>query len=509
MSIQPYNLSLGSQSPTFQYVPFREGPVTEGWNSSYSGGIQDNGVAGMLGIGTPYRRTQLDGAGFSLDFQGEALYLCLGTISGAGYALTVDNNAVTKTGAADDPACDAWPGSQIPLIADGLSYGLHTAQFSAAITNDAELDFYGGIVTLSAGPSGTAVSTPLWIDDRNTDWIYEPAPWPQGNYGPEYNGTHTYGCAYYGTDGSSITASITFNGTSIVQLIGSPSSNTFGYSVQFNNVQTTYNSTNYLWAVRQTFFFAGGLDPTQEYTLTLLDFNPNQPTGPAGSNTSVYCVNLDAVVLVQPIISDSQSTPSGSQPSTTMGGSTTSGPSQSSNADTGGGGSSSSGALSGGAIAGSVIGALIALAIIALLFFLLSRMKKRAQGATGTGPAVFSNSYRGGTPNPPDPIPYVTPPVEPQSTVFTGPSASISIVPALSSVYRNDKSPGSTSSETTNAGISPSVGPLFPNVTSSSNDLLLPNDILQNAPTVDLVTILNQRLRREQADNIEEPPTYG
>ncbi|KZT51453.1 hypothetical protein CALCODRAFT_503519 [Calocera cornea HHB12733] len=70
MSIQPYNISLGSESPTFQYVPIRDGPVTAGWNSSYSGNIEWNGLEGSQGVGTPYRRTQLNDASFSLDFQG-------------------------------------------------------------------------------------------------------------------------------------------------------------------------------------------------------------------------------------------------------------------------------------------------------------------------------------------------------------------------------------------------------------------------------------------------------
>jgi len=511
MSIQPYNITLGEESPTFQYTPFRDGPVTEGWNSSYSGSIEWLGSEGSTGIGTPYRRTELNGAGFTLDFTGTALYLCLTSNNQAGYTVTVDNSAITKIASTSDSACSSFPGAEVLLVADGLSYGPHTATLNATLSGDESLDFYGGVVTLSAGPAGSTVSSPVWIDDRSTDWVYEPWPWPQGNAAGEYNGTHSYACNYL----SEVTASISFNGTSIVQLIGSPTSNSFGYSVQLNQVQTVYNATNYWWADRQTLFFAGGLDPTQTYTLTLVDYDANQPNGPPGLNTSgFYCINLDAIVLVQTILPTTQTTSSGSSTGSTGASTSTaagSGASQSIGADNAGGTSSpssGSSALSGGAIAGIVIGILVVVALVVLIWFLLTRLKKRAQVHAGSGQAVFSNNlYRGSSPNPPDPTPFFSP-VETTSAYTSDPPVSLSARAA--SAYRQEKSsrsPGSHPSGYTAVRQTP--GPMSDGGTSSSSDPRLTHDILQNAPTVDLVTILNQRLRREQADNVEEPPQYG
>ncbi|KZP00802.1 hypothetical protein CALVIDRAFT_533135 [Calocera viscosa TUFC12733] len=498
MSIQPYNISLGEESPTFQYTPVRDGPVTEGWNSSYSGQIEWSGLEGKLGIGTPYRRTELNGAGFSLVFHGTALYLCLSTNSGAGYALTIDNNAVTKTASASDQACSSFPGSEVLVVADGLSYGSHTAEFNATISGTGpSVDFYGGVVTLSAGPSGTTVSSsPLVVDNQNPEWVYE-GTWYQGPGTAEITGTHSFTCQY----DSAVTVSLTFNGSSIVQLIGTLTSNVFGYSVDFDNVETVYNGSNYWWAAQQTMFFAGGLDPTQSYTLTLIDFDANQPSPPGGNNTG--CVNLEAVLLVQATLPNTQSTPSSgpSIPGTAT--SPSSGASHSSGADTGGNGQSGGG-LSGGAIAGIVIGALAVLALIIAVWFLVSRMRKRSSAQGASGQAVFT---RGSTPHPPDPIPYITP-VQSSFTI-DAPVSSVSGGAALSAGYRTEKSPRSIPNNAAYGGVRSSPGPLSEGETPSSSDPRLANEMLQNAPTVDLVTILNQRLRREQADNIEEPPTYG
>ncbi|KZP00805.1 hypothetical protein CALVIDRAFT_533139 [Calocera viscosa TUFC12733] len=507
MSVQPYNITLGEESPTFQYTPVRDGPVSEGWNSSYSGNTEWNNLEDTVGVGTPYRRTEVDGAGFSLVFHGTALYLCLTTNSTNGIddgigdtvtvALTIDNNAVGKTASASDQACSSFPGSEILLFAEGLTYGSHTAEFIATMSDiHTSVNFYGGIVTLSAGPPGTIVSSsPLVVDDRNPEWVYE-GSWGQGPATGEITRTLSYACAY----DSSVTASLTFNGSAIVQLIGTLSANVFGYSVEFDNVETTYNGTNYWYATDQTMFFAGGLDPTQSYTLTLIDFDANQPNGPPGVNDS-GCVNMEAVLLVQATLPNTQSTSSISGTAT----SPSSGASHSTGAETGGTGQSGGG-LSGGAIAGIVIGALAVLALILAPWLLLSRMRKRAS-AQRSGQAVFTHSSRGSTPHPPDPIPYITPV---QSSFTTdAPVSSVSGGAALSAGYRTEKSPRSIPNNAAYGGVRSSPGPLAEGEMSSSSDPRLANEILQNAPTVDLVTILNQRLRREQADNIEEPPTYA
>ncbi|EJU01018.1 hypothetical protein DACRYDRAFT_22836 [Dacryopinax primogenitus] len=502
MSIQPYNITLGEESPTFQYSPVRDGPATAGWNSSYSGTTVWLGNEGTTGIGTPYRHTELNGAGFTLNFEGTALYLCLTSNNQAVYHLTIDNVAYTTVAPSSDLACSTFPGAQTLLYANKLPYGSHIATFNTTMSGTGEsLDFYGGVVTLSAGPQGTMVQPRQYIDDRSPVWQYQPWPWPQGSSTGEYNGTHSYACNYL----AEVTATIQFNGSSIVMLIGSPAPNSFGYTIQFNNVETVYNSTNYWWANQQVMYFAGGLEPTHTYSLTLIDYDANQPNGPPGLNTSgTYCVNLDAAVLVQGTLPDSSTTTTSSSSITGIGGAT-----QSSNADTGGTGSSGSSGLSGGAIAGIVIGIVVILAIVAFVIFLLSRMRKRARShMESNGHAVFSRSF--GTPQPPEPTPFVPPPSDLPTSAFTS-DAPISLLGGAtsSSSFRTEKTTRSPYPNVPYTQVRHGRGTTSEGGTSGSSDPRLTNEVLQNAPTVDLVTILNQRLRREQADNIEEPPQYG
>jgi hypothetical protein len=35
--LAPYNLTISDQSPLFQYLPFRDGPIQSSWNVTYAG----------------------------------------------------------------------------------------------------------------------------------------------------------------------------------------------------------------------------------------------------------------------------------------------------------------------------------------------------------------------------------------------------------------------------------------------------------------------------------------
>ncbi|EJU01017.1 hypothetical protein DACRYDRAFT_116855 [Dacryopinax primogenitus] len=362
-------------------------------------------------------------------------------------------------------------GSEVLLIADGLSYGSHTATFSVAITGSGQsLDFYGGVVTLSAGPAGTTIQPEQFIDNTSNRWEYQPFVWLEASALGDYGGTHSYACNYL----EQVTAAIQFSGSSIIEIIGSPASNSFGYTVQFNNAETVYNATNFWWAQRQVMFFAGGLDPTQTYNLTLLDFDVNQPTGPPGLNTSgFWCVNLDAAVIV-PVLLPANATSTSTSNGAGLG---TTGP-------------SGSNGLSSGAIAGIAIGIIFS--------------------TENTGHAVYSSSIDGSVngPNmvqPPDPIPFVSPPSDPLTSAFAS-DAPISVVigATSSSSFKAEMSTRSPYEKAGHTQIRQRRG----GETSGGNDTRHAQEVLQNAPTDDLIAILNQRLRVDQADNLEEPPQY-
>ncbi|KZP00808.1 hypothetical protein CALVIDRAFT_533145 [Calocera viscosa TUFC12733] len=509
----PFNLTIGEESATWMYTPIRDGNFTQGWNSSYTGSTVWSGGAG---IGQAFRRTQKDEAGFWMEWEGTALYLCLSTLDDAGYTFSVDGQDQTKIGLGSDPACSAFShdpnhGPQSLLIADGLKYGTHTAKFNATMSSSqSSLEFYGGIVTLGAqAPTGVSVaSTPVTVDDRDSGWIYQPAnAWLQDGSPQNINGTHTYTCAY----NPNTSASYTFSNTSVVQVIGIEAQNTFGYTVQLTNHNTgAYNSSNDWWTEGQTMYFADDLDPTTSYTITITNFNPNVPNGVPNVQN---CFNLDAMLLFQPVsatTSPSSSSPS-SPPTTKAGGA------QGSNL------SNTTSQLSAGATAGIAVGCVGLAVIVALLFFFL--WHRRRQNSKGRFPE-FALSEAGSRPSTPamqsvsnlmyhpgtEPTPYVMPPLP--APPLTHSTTVSSITP------RNEKgarrmthAPSSSGSyllpqQSPGLGSSSGGAPSSPSASTAAFSNVTP-EMLHGAATVDLVAILNQRLRRDQADTVEEPPMYG
>ncbi|EJU01019.1 hypothetical protein DACRYDRAFT_116857 [Dacryopinax primogenitus] len=497
----PFNLTLGEESATWMYTPLRDSDVAQGWNSSYT---ESTVWSQGTGIGQPFRRTQLDEAGFWLEWEGTALYLCLSALGGAGYSFSVDGHAVYNLGLGSDAACSGFShdpnhGPQTLLIADGLPYGTHTAEFNATIPhNQGSLEFYGGIVTLGAtASSGQSISsTPVVIDDTDPRWSYSPpADWVSTASPQDINGSHTSTCVYH--PGTS--ASLTFNGSSVVQVIGIEAPNTFGFTVQLTNHNNgLYNATNNWWTEGQTMYFADNLDPSSSYTITITNFNPNLPNGVPDIQN---CFNLDAIKLSQPISSGS-SPNGGSQPNGSIG-------SQ-------GGVSNGSSGLSRGAIVGivvAVVGGMIGL-ILLVVFFLWRRGQQSSSGdfreialseAGSRPPTPQIQEIRNVVQTPgPEPTPFVIPPL-PTRPLSGGPP------PAASTRWKNEKSARrmthtSSSSDTHLLEGSSSGLPTSP---SPSEATTVTAEMLQNAATVDLVSILNSRLSRAAPEVGEEPPMYG
>ncbi|KZP00806.1 hypothetical protein CALVIDRAFT_213921 [Calocera viscosa TUFC12733] len=359
-SIIPYNVTLGSESPLFSYSPVRDGPATQGWNASYSGSTAY--VPGADGVGTAFRHTENDGASFSVQFVGTAYWLCVSANGGTTYNFTENGHSLPTSGLPADSACSQWPGAKAIVGAGNQTYKSYTVGINiTSIPNaDASFDFYGAVLELSAGSTGMT-TTPVTIDDTNPGWNYQPSPWLQADNPLDYNGTYSYSCTY----DVGATATYTFNETTAVQLIGSPNDNTFGYSISFQGVESVYNATNLWHAYKQVLFMAGALDPSTTYSLTLSNYDPNQPDGP-GIAGEQACTNLDALILMK-IPSATSGNPGSSSSSV--------GSSPTSPSDQGG---SSTSSLSSGAIAGVAIGAVAGVVIIILLLWLFLRRRAKA-----------------------------------------------------------------------------------------------------------------------------------
>jgi glycosidase len=132
------NITVSSQSPTFQYSPARDGPINTGWNVTYTGNNDSAYALQTLGRGETSHRTSLLGAYVELDWTGTAVYVYGSAASNSSYQLAVD-------------------GIPFPAVADltqgflgsilGLTYGEHTLRVT---TQDSQLFSVQG-ATLTIG----------------------------------------------------------------------------------------------------------------------------------------------------------------------------------------------------------------------------------------------------------------------------------------------------------------------------------------------------------------------
>jgi len=294
-SVTEYNITLGSESPVFNYLPFRDTAASQGWNSSYTGNTIY--VAG-LGSGTAYRRSQKDGAQIELDFDGTGLYLCYTAEGGSLAALTIDGKPAGATLSTDGTFCDA-SGAETLVVASGLPYGSHQALLNVSIPQDtASFLFYEAVVTVSAGVEGSQIASnaPHLVDDRDPGWSFGPLPqlWSvhvtssDGDYEHTRTGTCTYSSANE--------ASYTFTGAGAVYLMGGVANESFGFTITLDGQSASYNATNFWTSQQQILFFQGGLNPTTEHTITATNYNPSQPVPPDDGRA---CFNIDALGLIQ------------------------------------------------------------------------------------------------------------------------------------------------------------------------------------------------------------------
>ncbi|KZT51451.1 hypothetical protein CALCODRAFT_135575 [Calocera cornea HHB12733] len=483
---------------TCSYAPIRDGPAAQGWNASYSGSTVY--VPGNAGVGTPFRHTENNGASFEIQFEGTAWWFCLSANDGATFDFTSNGHTLQTSGLRADSTCSQWPEAKTILGTGNLTYESYTIGVNVTLpTDEASFDFYGAVLQISAGATGTEESIPVTIDDTDPGWNYQPWPWLPANNSQDYNGTHSYACTYDPT----VTATYTFNETTALQLIGSPDDNTFGYSISFEGVESVYNATNLWHADKQVLYVAGGLDPSTTYKLTLSNYDSNQPNGP-GIPGGVVCTNLDALVLMKVA-----SATSGAPGSATTSPPSPPGSTDSSGSSSGGGQvGSSTASLSSGAIAGVAIGGIAGVAIVILLLWLL--LRRRAKQVSSMEPAPF--------PPMEEATDLASPAVGLPGTPFTPASGK-----AARSGYFYRPQPAETQPELTSTlsypqspPQSPPLAATFSDATSgrsapsrsTASDPPVSPAMLQNAATIDLVHVLNQRLRADAMEGSEAPPGY-
>jgi hypothetical protein len=139
----PYNITVNSQSPNFQYQPQRDGPIDQGWNVTYSRSNDSTYYPGQLGMGYSSHRTSLPGAFVELDWSGTAVYVFGNALAASAYNVTVD-------GALAEGARDlngALLGS-----AKNLPYGQH--RLRVATQDNTTVSISGVVLTIGVGSDG-------------------------------------------------------------------------------------------------------------------------------------------------------------------------------------------------------------------------------------------------------------------------------------------------------------------------------------------------------------------
>ncbi|KZP01252.1 hypothetical protein CALVIDRAFT_128470 [Calocera viscosa TUFC12733] len=551
-SLVAYNISLTSSSPAFIYEPFRdgwyglEGDPAGGWRASFSNltvwpNVNSPSIENV-GSGLPLRETYLDGANVTLNFEGTAIYLCLTPI-GSSFTFTVDNTPVSTTGSASDPAC-ADNGGQIMAYADGLTYGNHSATVRVNSEGATDFLFHGGVVTVGLNGTNPVVQR---IDDTDPGWSYQPAgAWSFSNVSNndavgDYNTTRHWMCSY----APSSTASYTFNGSSAVQLLAMLNLNIGPYTIQLDGQSYVYNGSDLWRESQQVLFFKGALDPTEEYTITLVNWDQAVPNA-AQPYSGTPCTTVDELILTKTTPADLPvgDSGNGTYPSTGSGNDTApgtgsvgngtypgTGPGNNTHQGTGSGGSSPTGAIVGG-----VVGGISTLCIVAFLLWFFLWRRRGAQQKSSRMAEIYPmpNASMG------EVTPYVVnnltympvstgdamrsvqeqPKIKEYQEEGNPSSRTISIpytieAPATSrSVPRGAKSGlhDAHANQPSPAVSSPALDSPAPSASraAASQGASSEGTYINGASTQELVTILNRRLRQEyRAENHDlDPPDY-
>jgi hypothetical protein len=293
-------------------------------------------------------------------------------------------------------------------------------------------------------------------------------------------------------------------GSAAVQLNGLVDLNIGPYTITLDGQSTVFNGSD-LWSQPQeVLFFQAGLDPTQEYTITLTNYNADAPKAqqPIGSNNQP-CATVDELLLYRTTPAPGDSGGSG-----------------------GSGGSNSSSKT--GAIVGGVVGGVAALAIVGLLlwFFVFRRRHRRRESkpelsetdsipAAQITPTPFpltdldSNATTAGSPLQAESRTNGQP-VDGQTMTSTGSPVTPRPLRTPGGKRNRDALPTSAGQRASavSAGQEPSSGPLSAQPMSDTSGGGTAG--AQSATTQELVTILNERLRAEYRGETEEvgPPVY-
>ncbi|KZV90218.1 hypothetical protein EXIGLDRAFT_127314 [Exidia glandulosa HHB12029] len=256
MAAVSWNMTLENHSPLITYAPYSDGTADGGWALWTSDvGFLPKDAGGKSATGDIFHVSSFPGASFSFQFRGTALTLY--GHSNATYSVSLDNDS--KPSPFELPSGILYETTGLPLRDHYVTVTLVEAGHTL------QMDFQRAIFTAS---SPEELTTTEYYGTQRTDVVkfagsWKPVPLqdvPSPANPIPYSETNVY----------KSNVSMTFSGARAVSANANLNWGHTNYIADLNGVQNTYNASTY-WLVGDTvMFFQDNLDPTQEYTLTLI-----------------------------------------------------------------------------------------------------------------------------------------------------------------------------------------------------------------------------------------------
>ncbi|CAG7852624.1 SubName: Full=Uncharacterized protein {ECO:0000313/EMBL:CCA75970.1} [Serendipita indica DSM 11827] len=264
MSTRPFQIS--ALSPILEYAPQRPDAPGSPWKSDSGSMVNSNANTGNPGRylqGTGTVTVQGFGTGFSIAGSLQGVYCSYTAVLSAGAGNKHDTSSISPQ--------TAPPATGMLAQFTGLENDNWVLKLRGDCSNGSFLKITQAVIDGWVGGDGGTVSNNT-LDDQSNQLRYSDVDWGQtkGLAAPFYGDSQHY------TGVSGATMNLTFSGTAIV--VWSSVDNQHGpYSVALRKASDPYTDDgvavrtgfNPFLAVPVPFFFASGLNPSQQYTLTL------------------------------------------------------------------------------------------------------------------------------------------------------------------------------------------------------------------------------------------------
>ncbi|KAJ8096291.1 hypothetical protein PM082_011446 [Marasmius tenuissimus] len=284
--VEPHNLTIFDNSPTFLYQPSREGEdLNAGWKGFYSDS-QDSAYnldpeSASKANGASSHNTTMNGASFELSFKGTAVLLYGSGTAGA-YSTTLDDRDVVNGN----------PSNGLLASYRKLDYKIHT--LSLNLTQGRLLSILSAVVTVGIGKTGASI-TDFNVSAVNVnDGTLSSSSFAafSTSVGGTFNTNHdTTGYSRVDTNNSDSSIIFQFNNASALRVYGSINHDHGTYSATLSpsggasTGTRILNGTSKWFAYDSLIYWESDLDRSQSYTLTLTNLEQ-------GKYLDVHSVNL-------------------------------------------------------------------------------------------------------------------------------------------------------------------------------------------------------------------------